>query len=380
MPDSSSSMHRSSRRGRHDAARVLFPAAAAYAAVAVPAGLAGMRHSAWRVPGLSTPAGHAHEMLFGFALAVVAGFLVRRTGGARVGALGGLWLLARITWLAAPGSLLAAGTNGAFAALVAALAAPGLLRGAKKLRNRAFPLALIALCVAEGGFQYAAVIHDPLLQRRVAVETVLLLAVMMAFMGGRIIAPAAAGHVQRRGAVLRARVQPRVEALLLLALAAALATLPLPGLSPVAGALLALAGTVAAVRLARWRPWLWAERRDLLALATGYAWLAAGLVATGVAVALDAAGVELIALHLITVGALGTLTLSVMGRSRLQRAKRSPPWTPALSEAVLLLALATGARVAGGLRPGLPAHLVWTAALLWLAAFALLVRELLRHP
>jgi len=359
---------------------VLFPAAAAYAAFAVPAGLAGMRHSAWRVPGLSTPAGHAHEMLFGFALAVVAGFLVRRTGPARVGALAGLWLLARITWLAIPGTLPAACANGAFAALVAVLAAPGLLRGAKKPRNRAFPLALIALCAAEGAFQYAAVIHDSLLQRRVAIETVLLLAVMMAFMGGRIIAPAAAGHLQRRGRLLRARVQPRLEALLLLALAAALVTLPVPGLSPVAGSLLVLAGTVAAVRLARWRPWLWAERRDLLALATGYAWLAAGLAATGLAVTLDAAGVELITLHLITVGALGTITLSVMGRSRLQQAKRSPPWTPALSEAVLLLALATGARVAGGLRPGLPAHLVWTAALLWLAAFALLGRELLRHP
>ncbi len=339
-----------------------------------------MRHDALALPGLATPAGHAHEMLFGYALAVVAGFLVRRTGRRRAAALAGLWLLARGTWLAAPGSVPAAAANVAFALLVALLAVPGPLGSARKLRNRALPVALAAMCAAELVFQYAAVRRDALLEQRVAFETVLLLSLLMAFMGGRIIAPAAAGYLQRQGRPLRARVQPYLEGLLLVLLLAAVFARMLPGGGRAAGTALALAGVAAAVRLLRWRPWSWVERRDLLALAVGYAWLAAGLLATGVALALAVPHVQLALLHMITVGGVGTLTLTVMGRSLLQRQRRMPPWVPALSEAVALLGLATLARVAGGLWPALPMQPLWTAALLWLVAFALLARELLRVP
>ena len=60
-------------------------------------------------------------------------------------------------------------------------------------------------------------------------------------------------------------------------------------------------------------------RRDLLCLAAGYAWLAAGLVAFGLSE-------DTRLMHLITVGALGTLTFNVMALSWLLRARRAVPF------------------------------------------------------
>jgi len=60
------------------------------------------------LPAFATPAGHAHELLFGFALAVVAGYLVKRVSGRRLTRLFVLWLLARGSYLLLPGSAPAA--------------------------------------------------------------------------------------------------------------------------------------------------------------------------------------------------------------------------------------------------------------------------------
>src|SRR5690625_8011796 len=53
-----------------------FPAAALYAAVLLPLSVLSMLGLMPALPGLVSPAGHAHEMLYGFALAVVAGYLL----------------------------------------------------------------------------------------------------------------------------------------------------------------------------------------------------------------------------------------------------------------------------------------------------------------
>lgn len=62
----------SSQSRKIHAYRVFFPAASAYAAVAVPLSVLAMTGD-----GISTGlvgSGHAHEMLFGFALALIAGY------------------------------------------------------------------------------------------------------------------------------------------------------------------------------------------------------------------------------------------------------------------------------------------------------------------
>src|SRR5690606_41473169 len=83
-----------------------FPAATLYAALVLPWSLAGLLGLLPVPPGLATPYGHAHELLFGFALAVVAGYLLGPQPP-RLTLLLAAWALARLGWLFWPGRWLA---------------------------------------------------------------------------------------------------------------------------------------------------------------------------------------------------------------------------------------------------------------------------------
>lgn len=280
---------------------VFFPAAALYAALLVPLRLTS----------------HAHEMLFGFALAAVAGNQLGPLPRWKLALLFGAWVAARF-WPPA---------NAVFAVLLALQVLPRLLAPIRKWRNRALPLAVIALCIA-------AVLAD-------LHAAVVLLAFLMLFMGGRILAPYAA-----------VRVQPRLEGVLVVVMSLALFTLT--------GPLLMVAGIVAAVRLFRWRLWRLRRRPDVACLAIGYAWVAAGLVAVGAALV---AGVRPVtAMHLVTVGGMGTLTINVMALTYARLARIDPATQRLPVVATALVAAATVARVTDLLVP---------AAALWSAAYAL---------
>ncbi len=327
-----------------------YPAAALFAAVALP----------WSVFFLRDPLAHAHEMLFGFALAVVAGNQLGTLRGPRIAVLAALWIAARAAFLAQPYGFAAAAANAAFALLFAWLAAPRLLRAAKKLRNRALPAILVGLAGAAAAFH---ALHLSGFSPHAALRpALLLLAMLMLFMGGRLLAPAIAGQMQRQGMALSARVQPRLEGALLLAGAAALGFSLFSGFERYSALACMLAGGLAAIRLARWRLWRVRGRPDLLCIAAGYAWLALGLVALGVAAFSQrhASG----AVHLVTVGALGTLTFNVMAWGWLLRARQEPARCALLAWGTALLAGATLCRVLGFLA---------AAASLWSAAFLLLL-------
>ena len=276
------------------------------------------------------PQWHPREMLFGFALAVVAGNQLGVVRGARLWGLFALWLGARLAGLLAPEEKLFIAANALFAAALALAVAPRQLRAAKKWRNRALPFVIVALCVAAA-----------MLEVRIAV---LLFATLMLFMGGRILAPAVAGQLERQGIALEARVQPRVEGALLVTMGGSFLFTPF----------CMIAGLLAAIRLARWRLWQVRGRPDLLCLAAGYAWLAAGLVAFGLHPGTAA-------VHVITVGALGTITFNVMALSSRSLLKVA---------GTALLAAATASRVLDLLAP---------AALWWSAAFLVLLALFLKE-
>jgi uncharacterized protein involved in response to NO len=290
------------------------------------------------------PQWHPREMLFGFALAVVAGNQLGAAPAARVRLLFALWLAARFAILAIPWTGISAIANGVFALALAAQAAPRPLGAAKKWRNRALPAIVVGLCVAAAALQVRA--------------AVLLFAALMLFMGGRLIAPMAAGQLEKQGTRLGPRVQPRLEGALIIAMVISLLWAPF----------CAVAGVLAAVRLARWRLWALRGRPDLLCLASGYAWLGLGLVAFGAAAALGRDEAQ--AVHLITAGAIGTLTFNVMALSWLRARHRDPAREPLIVAGTLLLAAATVLRAALSYYPG--------AALCWCAAYALLLAIFLR--
>ena len=357
--------------------RILFPFASLYGAAAVPLAVASMLGTMPPVPGLATPAGHAHEMAFGFALAVVAGNQLGPVRRSTLALVAGLWLLARGTFLVAPTSLAAALAGGAFAALVAGQLASRVTARVRKWRNRALPVAVVSLCAAAVAMEAATHLGAHAAQGIVLLEAVMLLAFLMFFMGGRIIAPAAAGQAWREGSDLAARVQPRIEGFLVVAMLAALVALPL-GAVRGAGAGCVLAAVAGAVRLARWRPWRWPPRRDLFGLATGYAWLIAGVAALGGALMAQARPVA--AIHVITVGAMGTLTVQVMALTWARLARRDPATLVLPAIAIGSIAVAALARLAAAIDPSSAAPALWIAAAGWSAAYLLLLASFAAMP
>jgi len=370
---------------RNDSPRLLaanaffFPAAAAYAILVVPASLGAMTGTAGAFPGLASPGGHAHEMLFGFALAVVAGNQLGALTLPRLAMMVGLWAIARAAFLYAPLGVAAAAANVTFAALLAAQIAPRMLSAAKKPRNLALPLVLVAICAASIAFHVVARIGSGSGERALFLVAVLLFALLLLFMGGRIIAPAAAGQFYRQGGNLETRVQPRIEGGLIVATATAAAASALagsPALDGVAGIAATAAGLLAGVRMLRWRLWALRGRPDLVCLAAGYGWLAVGLVLFGAALATGRHQTE--ALHVMTIGGLGTLTLNVMAMTWMRKARQDPARSSVPVWGTLLIAVATPARALAGLGVGDPIALLWLASLCWSGAFALLLVLLTR--
>ncbi|MCG3189817.1 MAG: hypothetical protein LKCHEGNO_02318 [Burkholderiaceae bacterium] len=342
-------------------------AASLYAAVALPWSVLAIAGLVSRPQSLALPLGHAHEMLLGYALAVVAGNQLGALSPMRLRLILAAWLLARVAYVASTGAI-AAAFDIVFICALGMHAAPRLFRAAKKLRNQALPAILTALCVGAIAFDVAAFVAGVATEHAIVVAIVLVLAALMLFMGGRIIAPAAAGQFYRQGSTLEARVQPRIEAAIIVAIALAVVAAPIAQLMPVMRLACAVTGALAFVRLLRWRLWACKKRPDLWCLGAGYAWLAAGLLALAVAAP---SSLRTAALHLVTVGALGTLTFNVMATMMLTRARLDCAGDHRLGWGTVLIGLATAGRVAAALVPAHAVDLLVVAAACWSAAFLL---------
>jgi uncharacterized protein involved in response to NO len=150
----------------------------------------------------------------------------------------------------------------------------------------------------------------------------------------------------------------------------------IPKAAPAAGILALGAAAVTAVRVGRWQLWRVLDQPHLWALGLGYAWLVPGLGLKGLAQIFGSVGLTE-ALHGITIGALGTLTLVVMARTRLQRSRQGLEYFGDIGAAALLMSLAAllrlSAPLAGG---GYTLFLLWGSAAAWLFAFSLLLRRL----
>lgn len=324
---------------------------------------------------------HAHEMLFGFTSAVVAGFLLTAvpnwTGtepatGKPVAVLAGLWLAGRLAlWSGLPAGL-SAPVDLAFLPVLAALITPPIVRR-RQWRNSAFPLFLVVLWAAQG-LAHAGRI-EPMRPEMIFAGQRLALAVivlMIIIIGGRIV-PAFTSGWLRDGV----RAPPRwidrsVCSFSAVGLAADL--IPVPWSETVAGAAAAVAAVLLAVRMSGWCTAAVLSTPILWVLHLGYGWLV-------VAFALRAAALltpwvaPMAALHAFTVGVIGTMTLAVMTRASLGHSGR-PLVASRLT--VLAYALVTAGGILRVAAPHLPAitdAATWGAGILWIAAYALFVGQ-----
>ncbi|QIB50768.1 NnrS family protein [Pseudomonas sp. OIL-1] len=362
------------------ASLIFFPVATAYGAFILPWSVLAQFGILAAPPGLVGSLGHAHEMLFGFAIAVVAGYVLGPQPRRWLGTMLSLWLAARVAFLGWPASYLSALANILFAAVLAYKVVPR-FAGAKKWRNKTLAPILLGLCVAAAVFQTLLLADHPGPAHGLLFEAILLLSALMFFMSGRMLAPAIATHLLKQNRELQARLQPRLEGYVLLLLASALIANLLPGEAAqlIVGISLLVSAGVALVRLLRWPVWQCLDRSDLLALTAGYTWLVVGWLLIGGALLFQALPLST-ALHGVSVGALGSLTLSVMARSQAQRTRKDPNAAPAIYLATGLISLAAVARIfAGTLIPVVEMHVLaatgWSVAFLGLLVFLLRFRN-----
>jgi uncharacterized protein involved in response to NO len=323
---------------------------------------------------LGGTAWHAHEMLFGYVGAVIAGFLLTAarnwTGiatptGAWLGALVLLWLAARLgPLLSLPHGLIALLDLAFFPALALALIPP-LWRGKNKV-NRAFLALLAAMTLANLlvhaqalGLTAATASRGSRLMLDLALLTLWLVA-------GRIMP----FFTQSAIPGSKPRTRPWVEtSTFVLAPAIALLNLTWPA-SPVSGLLLLILAAIQTIRLGGWHhPLAWGNPM-LAVLYAGYLWLILGLALDGLA----ALGLlpPFPALHALTAGGIGVFTLGMLARVTLGHTGRDMRASTATSLAFLTINLAALVRVFPPLLwPGHYSLWLGIAGGLWVLAFAL---------
>lgn len=320
---------------------------------------------------------HGHEMVFGFATAIVVGTLLTALpswGGTpeiKGPALLGLtlaWLAGRVAfwgspWLPAP--LVAAVDLLLFPAL-AGLLTPGLWRAANRWYLLLLPI-LLALAAANLAYHLGRQQGDAALSELALRGGVWSLVVLFTLKGG-VLTPIFTGNALRalgRGEQARFLFPLEAAALMLLVALAAADLAGAPGGLRAALALACVA--VHALRVARWRGWRVADQPLLPSMHLAFAWL---LVALLLKAAADGPGwVPGSAwLHAFTVGALGLMMLGLMTRVSLRHTGRAlhAPLPMRLAAAVLFVAAML--RLAATVH-GLGDAVVALSAALWAAAF-----------
>ncbi|MBV8048203.1 MAG: NnrS family protein [Paludibacterium sp.] len=350
--------------------------AAAWAAVIVPVWLGEFSGRLAPLPGLNGLPWHVHEMLYGYTVAVVAGFLLTavRNWTGRPTPTG--WPLAGLTLLWLAGRLLLPVAPLALAAPVDLAFLPCLawvvrrrLRAANNRRNAFVPRLLLALAALNLAFYLPHagwLALDPLLPLRTALMLVVTLSVIMA---GRLHPLFTRNAVAPIKQYSSDRLERWIAPLTLAVLLADLAPLPAWVLAP---ANLALAG------LHFWRGWGWAPlatwRKPILwILHLSYLALPCALL-----LAVPAAFGRLpwlVMEHVLGIGVVGGLTLGMMVRSALGHTGRALATGRLETLAFVALMLAVPLRVAYWLLPAAGGYLpwLWTAGSLWTLAFALFV-------
>ncbi|MDO9468216.1 MAG: NnrS family protein [Thiobacillus sp.] len=327
------------------------------------------------VGGLSPFVWHGHEMLFGFAVAVIAGFLltaaqnwtgISTPSGPPLAALFVLWLAGRLVFLipVLP-PLLVAVIDLAFLPVLAIVLALPVLK-THQLHNYPFPIMLLVLAAANalvhaGSLEWIAVSSS--LGLHLATYVIVM---MMTVMGGRVI-PSFTDNKLRTRARRWKTIEILVPASTLSALIAALVA----PFSVVTALLAAVAALAHGIRLAGWYTRKYWSVPLLWILHLGYAWIAVGFAL----LALPAAGLGAAAgsaLHAFTAGGVGVLTLGMMARVSLGHSGRMLEPAPLMTWAFVAVNLAALIRVVQPLLfPGLYASSMVIAGVLWIAAFGL---------
>jgi uncharacterized protein involved in response to NO len=321
---------------------------------------------------------HAHEMLYGYVAAAVAGFLLTAipnwTGrlpvsGWSLGGLVLLWLAGRAAILLSVeiGGLAAALVDVSFLITLATVAAREIIAG-KNWRNLRVLIVLGVLILGNIVF-YAEVLLKGSSDYgiRIGIAAVILL---ISLIGGRIV-PSFTNNWLARNNPGRLPVPfSRFDIATIAVSAFALLCWIAAPLHPITGTLLLVAGCLQFVRFARWAGDRTFADRLVLVLHVGYAFVPLGFLLIGASTFFGAipssAGI-----HAWTAGAIGLMTLAVMTRATLGHTGQSLQAGPATQGIYMAVLVAALARIVAAFVGSI--ELLEFAGLAWVIGFVLFV-------
>ncbi|MGE0628882.1 MAG: NnrS family protein, partial [Hyphomicrobiaceae bacterium] len=320
---------------------------------------------------------HAHELIYGYVPAVVAGFLLTAvpnwTGrlpvtGTPLLALVLLWLAGRIGILLSGwiGSVAAAAIDIAFLMVLGAVIARELAAG-KDTRNLKVLIGVLVLLGGNLVFHIeAGFAAGDGYGLRIGIAATLTLIMMI---GGRIVPSFTRNWLARRG---QGRLPQQFGTFDKIAIAAGIVALSSWVVGPqhaVTGVLCAAASLFQMIRLARWAGDRTTGEPLVLILHLAYAFVPLGFALVAFGILQPSMLAPSTALHAWTVGAIGLMTLAVMTRASLGHTNRPLTATPATQLVYLCIFVAAIARLAATYDPAREVMLHVSAAA-WIMAFA----------
>ena len=351
--------------------RPFYLVASIFAALSVPLWVA--QYAGWLPRAyVDGPMGHAHEMIFGFALAVISGFLLtaarnwsgRPTAtGAPLAAMVALWLAGRLLALT-PFALATAVVDALFPLAIAVGIAIPLVKSGNR-RNYFFPLLLVVLALLEALFQWARIGHggpDERYAIQAALDVVL---IVMTVMGGRVIpmftSNGVPGSTPQR--------HPAIERLAPACAVALLVVDLVPAPTALRVVVLIVGAIVLGLRVLLWRPWQTLRAPLVWVLHAGYLWIPVYLALRAAA---ELGAIPLpIATHALTAGAIGMLTMGMMTRTARGHSGRPLVADRFETASYLLIAAAALTRVFVALAvPAFYLDAIIVSGCLWSAAYA----------
>ena len=320
---------------------------------------------------------HIHEMLFGFVMAAVAGFLLTAipnwtlrlpVSGGPLALLAGLWLLGRIVCLvsALVPPWLAAAADLSFPVVLVAVVAREIVAG-RNWRNLPMvaPVTVLGIANLLMHLEADGVAVPAGLGWRLGLTAVI---VLISVVAGRIVPSFTRNWLAKRRVSDLPAVHGWIDRAALGVLHAGLVGWAFfPAFHPI-GVLLLLGAMLNLWRLLRWRGGATAAEPLLFVLHIGYAWLVLGTTLLGLAM-FDANLPQSAAIHTLTAGAIGTMILAVMTRATRGHTGRDLSADRVTSLIYILVTLAAITRVAAVFGAGWTMPLLIASACLWIAAF-----------
>lgn len=323
---------------------------------------------------------HTHEMLFGFVCAIIMGFLLTAVQNwTQQKSINHLPLLALVLlWLAARLALLFPSTlplwlvsllDISFLPIAAFFFVRPIIK-VKLWRNLIFLPLLIALTFANVTMHYSVHANDFSMILPASKTAVLVVAMIMAIMGGRVMPMFTAnGTGTPRVKDLNWLEKGALGSLLVVIIFnSGLISLP----NKINALLLFTAATFHYIRVIRWRFWVTLRTPLVWSLHLSYSFIPTGLLLFGISQISDAINSSQ-AIHTITVGAIGMMILSMISRVSLGHTGRPIKVGKLMTSAFIVLLLAALVRIFGQLFTNDYILVILSSAILWAIAYACFV-------